>query len=342
VLLLWEDELAEYQVLVTDCAWPVLDIERAILAAAGMDLIMAKTGDEAELVALAPQVDAILTTWRPITARVLDAAQQCRTVSNYGVGIDNIDLDHATELGIIVSYVPDYCVEEVSDHAMALLLACARRIGIFDRDTRQGHWNRHAGRPMHRIRGRTLGLIGYGNTARALVPKARGFGLRIMAYNPYLEEGVHDSDVTVTHDLPALLAQADFVSIHAPLTDETQGMFNADLLRQMQPHAFLINTSRGGLVDDAALYQALTEGWIAGAGLDVLMQEPPPAGYPLLSLDTVIVTPHAAFDSQESLEELQTRAANHVVQVFNGGLPEVVANPAVLARDNLRRKNACR
>lgn len=330
--------MADDHVVVTDCAWPVLDIEREILAAASMDLILAKTGNEDELVALVPKATAILTTWKSVTARVLDAALQCLIVSNYGVGIDNIDLDRATELGIIVSNVPDYCVEEVSDHAMALLLACARRVGIYDRDTRQGHWNRHAGRPMYRIRGKTLGLIGYGNIARALVPKAQGFGLQIIAYTPYLDEGEYDSGVIVTHDLPTVLARADYVSIHAPLTDETQGMVNADLLRQMQPHAFLINTSRGGLVDDDALYQALSEGWIAGAGLDVLMQEPPPADYPLLSLDNLIITPHAAFDSQEALEELQTRSANHIVQVVNGDLPEIVCNPAVLDRANLRRK----
>ena len=330
--------MADHYVLVTDCAWPVLDIEQEILAAAGMDIILAESGDEEELLALASQAVAILTTWKPVTARVLDAAHQCLTVSNYGVGVDNIDLEHATALGIIVSYVPDYCVEEVSDHAMALLLACARRIGIFDRLTHQGSWDRHAGRPMYRIRGKTLGLIGYGNIARAMVPKAQGFGLNIMAYTPYLEEGVSDSGVTLTHDLPALLAQADYVSIHAPLTDKTQGMVNVDFLRQMQSHAFLINTSRGAIVDDEALYQALTQGWIAGAGLDVLLHEPPPSDYPLLSLDNAIVTPHAAFDSQEALEELQTRAATHIVQVFNGVVPEQVANPAVLARDNLRRK----
>ncbi len=328
--------MANHHVLVTDCAWPVLDIEREILAAAGCDIILAESGDEEELLVLAPQAVAILTTWKPVTARVLDAAHQCLTVSNYGVGVDNIDLEHATKLGIVVSNVPDYCVEEVSDHAMALLLASARRIGVYDRLVRQGHWDRHAGRPMYRIRGKTLGLIGYGNTARALVPKAQGFGLNVVAYTPYLQEGVSDSGVILTQNLPALLAQSDFVSVHAPLTDETRGMVNMDFLRLMQSHAILINTSRGPIVDDEALYRALTQGWIAGAGLDVLLHEPPPSNYPLKDLDNVIITPHAAFDSQESLQELQTRAATHVVQVLSGQLPDQVANPEVLTRDTLR------
>ncbi len=288
------------------------------------------------MIALAPQADAILTTWQPITPVVLDAAVKCRLVSNYGIGVDNIALDHATRLGIPVTNVPDYCFDEVSDHAMALLLACARRTAFYHRATRNGTWDRDAGRPMYRLRGQTLGLIGYGNIARVMAPKARGFGMQVLAYDPYLEPGVRDGFVTVSGDLGAVLSQADYVSIQVPLTVETRRMVDERFLRRMKPTAYLINTARGPIVDERALLWALREGWIAGAGLDVLAQEPPHGSNRLLALDNVIVTPHAAFDSVEATEELQTRAARHIVMALQGETPPHVLNPEVCAQDNYR------
>lgn len=323
------------KVLVTDYAWPSLAIERAILAAVGAELIVAEMGDEAELIELAPQADALLFCWKTVTPAVLDAAVKCRVASRYGVGLDNIDLEHATRLGIPVTYVPDYCMEEVSDHAMALLLACARSLPTFDRDTRAGRWNLQAGRPMHRIRGQTLGIIGYGNIGRALAPKALGFGMRVLAYDTHDRPGDYDG-VTITHDLYGLLNEVDYVSLHLPLKDETRGIVNAAFLRQMKPGAYLINTSRGGLVNEAALMAALTDGTLAGAALDVLVQEPPAPDHPLLKLDNVLVTPHAAFDSEEALAELQTKAAQHVVQALRGDVPDRLVNPAVLEQANCR------
>src|SRR5262245_6206751 len=186
-----------YKVLIADYAWPSLDIERGVLAAVGAEPLVADSGDEAELVALARAADAILTNWKRVTPAVLDAAPRCRIVSRYGVGLDNIAVEHATGLGILVTNVPDFCLEEeVSDHAMALLLACARRIAQFGRATRGGVWDVKAGRPLPRLRGQTLGLIGYGNIARALVPKALGFGLRVLAYTPRLTPGSLARSVT--------------------------------------------------------------------------------------------------------------------------------------------------
>lgn len=324
-----------YKVLVTDYAWPSLDIERRVLADIGAELLVADTGAEPELIALAPQADAILFCWKPVTNAVLDAAVKCRTASRYGVGLDNIDVTHATRLGILVTYVPDYCSEEVSDHAMALLLACARSIPTFDRDTQRGVWNLPAGRPMFRLRGRTLGIIGYGNVGRALAPKALGFGMRVLAYTPRAAPDQQDG-VVMVDDLSALLRQADYVSLHAPLNAATRGMVNADFLRQMKPTAFLINTARGGLIDENALVEALQNGTIAGAALDVLAQEPPPSDHPLLKLDRVLITPHAAFNSEEALAELQEKAARHVVQVLRGDVPDRLVNPAVLEQPNCR------
>lgn len=324
-----------FRVLVTDYAWDSLDIERSVLDPLGAKLIVAETGDEIELLQLAPQADAILTNWKTVSAAVLDAAPHCRIVSRYGVGIDNIVVEHATELGILVTNVPDYCVEEVSDHALALLLACARSLAQFDRATHKGAWDLPGGKPLYRLRGRTLGIIGYGRIGAALAGKAACLGLRVLAYSPRIEEGEHDG-VTFTRDLAWLLSEADYVSLNVPLTPETHLMVDAAFLGQMRAGAFLINTARGGIIDEPALAEALRAGVIRGAALDVLTVEPPPPDHPLLGLPNCLVTPHAAFTSVESLAELEQRAAYHVALVLQGELPPHVVNPAVLSAPNLR------
>ncbi len=324
------------KVLVTDFAWPSLDIERELLAAADAELLVADTGDEEELVLLAPSVDAILTNWKRVPAAALDLAPNCLVVSRYGVGVDNIPVDRATELGILVVNVPDFCLEEVSDHAMALLLACARRIVTFARATREGRWDLAGpGRGLPRLREQTLGLVGFGSIAQALVPKACGFGMRVIAYTPRLAPTT-GGDVELTDDLGHLLAESDYVSLHAPATDETRGLIGEEQLRLMKPTAYLVNTSRGALVDGEALHRALSEGWIAGAALDVLDREPPQPDDPLLRLDNVIVTPHAAFYSETAIAELQAKAAGNVAAVLRGDVPATVVNPDVLTRLNLR------
>ncbi|HET6172732.1 MAG TPA: C-terminal binding protein [Gaiellales bacterium] len=320
------------RVLVTDYAWPSLEIERAILSEVDAELVVAESGEAAELVALAPGADAILTNWKRVPVEALDAADRCVVVARYGVGVDNIPVAHATRLGILVVNVPDFCVEEVSDHALALLLACARRIVTFARSTREGQWDLLGlGRGLPRLRGQRLGLVGFGNTARALVPKARGLGLEVAAYTPRLAPG-HDphTGVELTDDLAGLLASSDYVSLHAPATPETAGLIGEQALRGMKPSAYLINTSRGALVDEAALQRALTEGWIAGAALDVLGQEPPRPDHPLLALGNVIATPHAAFYSETAIAELETKAARNVAAVLRGEVPVNLVNPAVL------------
>ncbi|MFN8377853.1 MAG: C-terminal binding protein [Anaerolineae bacterium] len=324
-----------FHVLITDYAWDSLDIERAVLGPIGADLIVAETGDEAELVALAPQADAILTNWKRVTADVLDAAPRCRIVSRYGVGIDNIAVDHATDLGILVTNVPDYCVEEVSDHALALLMASARSIPVYDRGTQVGRWDLPSGKPMYRMRGRTLGIIGCGKIGMALAAKARGIGLRVLGYGPRVEEGDRDG-VTFTRNLTWLLSESDYVSLNVPLTTETNGLVDAHFLRQMKPSAFLINTARGAIIDEPALAEALKAGVIHGAALDVLSAEPPPTDHPLLGLPNCLITPHCAFTSVEALAELQQRSATHVALALKGELPPHIVNPAVLDLDNLR------
>jgi D-3-phosphoglycerate dehydrogenase len=324
------------KVLITDYAWPSLEIERRILGAAGAELIVAETGAEAELVRLAPPADAILTNWKQVTPAVLDAAPHCRIVSRYGVGVDNIAVAHATELGIPVTNVPDYCFEEVSDHAMALLLACARRVVTFANATRGGAWDVKGGRPIYRVRGRTLGLVGFGRNGRALAGKAQGFGLKMVVYDPWVTAEAVAPFGTKTDDLDALLRESDYVSIHVPLTDATRGLINARTLRLMKPSTYLINTSRGPIIDEAALVQALSEQWIAGAALDVLVKEPGDLTNPLFGLDNAIITPHASFYSEEAIEELEQKAAERVVLALRGETPPNVVNPAVLTRADYR------
>lgn len=325
------------RVLVTDYAWPSLEIEQRILGSIGAELVVAETGEPEELIGLASNVDAILTNWKRVPSEALDAAPGCLLVSRYGVGIDNIPVDHATQLGILVTNVPDFCLQEVSDHAMALLLACARRVVAFSSATHDGVWDLSAGRALPRLAEQTIGLIGFGSIARALVPKARGFGMRVLAYTPRATPSM-GGDVELTNDLARVLRESDYLSLHAPATRETEGLIGVRELRLMKPTAFLINTSRGVLIDEHALFWALDERWIAGAALDVLRQEPPPPDHPLLALDNVIVTPHAAFYSESAIAELQEKAASNVASVLTGTLPVTVVNPGVLSRSNYRAR----
>ncbi len=323
-------------VLITDYAWPSLDIERRILGDAGAELLIAETGDEAELIRLAPRADAILTCWQRVTPAVIDAAPRCLTVGRYGVGLDNIAVDHATASGVLVTNVPDFCREEVADHSLALILSCARKIVPFARATRTGVWDLAAARPIARLRGQTLGLIGYGAIAQTVATKARAIGFEIIAYTPRLTPGPLDPSGTATNDLDELLGAADWVSIHCPLTPQTRDLIDARALRRMKPTAWLVNTSRGPIVAEAALHQALTEGWIAGAALDVLGEEPPAPDHPLLALDNVIATPHAAFYSEASIASLQTQAATQAAAVLRGETPPNIVNPAVMDHPNYR------
>lgn len=323
-------------VLVTDDAWSTLDIVRQMLGQVGADLVVARTGEEGELVRLARGADAILTNGQKVTPAVLDAAPLCRTVTGYGIGLDYRTLDYATRLGILVTNVPHCCLDEVSDHTMGMLLACARGIVKYARSTRQGDWDLNVGKPLGRLRGKTLGLVGYGRVAHAMIPKAQSFGLDIIAYSPGLPYGSMTTFGTLTNNLDFLLGESDFVSLHMPLNAEARGMINTHALREMKPTAYLINTSRGGVIDEDALYRALSQGWIAGAALDVMTIEPPGPGNRLVSLDNVIVTPHAAFYSEEAVEELERQAATQVAQILGNEMPPNVVNPHVLDQANSR------
>ena len=325
------------QVLVTDYVWPSVEPEQAVLARVGAELVLAPDGEEETLAALATDVDGILTCFAKVTENVLRAAEKCVVVGRYGVGVDNIDVDTATELGIAVTYVPDYCMDEVSDHVMALLLAWNRRIALFDRSVKTKGWGSvPLNMRIMRLRGKKLGLLGLGRIGSAVCTKAQAFGMDVLAHDPYVTAQAADELGVSLVDRSTLLSESDFISVHTPLTPETRNLVGEAELGLMKPTAFLINAARGPLVDERALHSALIEGKIAGAGLDVLVDPEPPPDHPLLRLENVLVTPHVAFFSQEALLELEERAAGEVARVLQGQMPDNLVNPAVLDHSRAR------
>jgi D-3-phosphoglycerate dehydrogenase len=317
-----------FRVLITDRAWPDCSIERDVLKSVGAEVVEAPRTDEQTLISLARDADAIGTNWAPVTANVIRAATRCKTVARFGIGLDNISVPTATGLGIPVTNVPDYCVSEVSDHALALLLAAARNVAFFHTRTKAGEYQLSAGAPMRRLSGMTLGLIGFGHIARALFPKARALGMTVIANTRRLDDCRTGCTMV---PLDELLVRSDFVSLHAPLTDSTRHMISGPQLARMKPTAWLINTSRGGLIDNAALEAALAAGRIGGAALDVFEPEPPDLSDALYKNERVIVTPHAAFVSAESLHELRLRASRQIADALEGKRPANVVNPEVYA-----------
>ena len=325
------------KVLVTDYVWPSVEPERAVLAKAGAELVVAPDGSEETLTDLARSADGILTCFAKVTDRVVRAAEKCVVIGRYGVGVDNIAVDTATELGIAVTYVPDYCVEEVSDHAMGLLLAWNRRIALFDRATKMKGWGSQGlGMRIMRLRGKKLGVVGFGRIGRSVCRKALAFGLDVLSADPFVPEDSMAQEGARKVELPELLEESDFVTLHSPLMPETINLISKAELEMMKPEAFIINVARGPLIDEDALYEALTEGRIAGAGLDVLVDIEPPKDHRLIQLDNVIVTPHTAFFSQEAVLELEERAAGEVARVFNEQMPDNLVNPAVLPHARAR------
>jgi D-3-phosphoglycerate dehydrogenase / 2-oxoglutarate reductase len=323
-------------VLVTDHTWPSVEPEADVLRRVGARLVVAETGEESELLALVPRADAILTCFAHVSERVVRAGERLQVVGRYGIGVDNIAVDEATRLGIPVTNVPAYCVDEVAEHALALLLAFARGLHVYDRAIRDGDWELARGAPLHRVAGRTLAIVGFGKIGQTLARKAAGLGLRLLA----VDRSARGADIEAVGAAPAglddALGHADFVSLHCPLTDETRGLIDESRLRRMKPSSFLINTARGALVDHEALLRALREGWIAGAGLDVFVPERLRADHPLLQQPNLIATPHVAFYSEESLLELEVRAAENVAAILDGRLPEAVVNPEVLELERWR------
>jgi D-3-phosphoglycerate dehydrogenase len=323
-------EETKWRILVTDVVWPSIEPEAEVLARVGGELVLAETGREEELLRLVPEADAILTCFAHVPAGVIAAGKKLQVVGRYGIGVDNIAVAEATRRDILVTNVPAYCLDEVSEHAMGLLLACARKICHFDNQVRAGAWGPAGGKPLFRVRGQTLGIVGFGKIGQTLAPKALAFGMRVLVYDPAVEPETVNALQCEQVDLDRLLVEADFVSLHAPLTESTQSLIDEAGLRRMKSTAFLINTARGAIIDQAALVKALEQGCIAGAALDVFVPERIPADHPLLKLPNVIATPHVAFYSEEALLDLEILAAENVAAVLSGRRPASVVNPGLL------------
>lgn len=310
-------------IAVADSVFPSLDpAKEALSGVTSEEFRMSADTSADSILAVAADADALLVTYSQINAEVIAGLNNCKAIGRFGIGTDNIDIAAATEKGIKVCYAPVYCLDEVSDHAMALLLSCARKIPFANARAAEGRWEMPAVAPIGRFRGRTLGLIGLGNIPQQIVGKAQAFGINVIASDPYCPDDVFSRLNVEKVELDDLLGRSDYVSVHAPLTPETENMFNMDAFKKMKNTAYLINTARGPLVEINDLAAALDAGEIAGAGLDVLPEEPPAADNPLLGRDDVVLTPHTGFYSEDALLDLQTTVATDVASVLAGEAPK--------------------
>ena len=318
--------MPKYRVLIADYAWPDLKIERDILAQIDAELIESPSNDLAPLVDLASDVDAIMVNWAKCPAEVIGASGRCRIVARLGVGLDNIDVAYCTQHGIPVTNVPDYCYIEVAEHAFAMLLCLARKLHLYNADASGGVYHTEAHLPMHRVRGQTLGVVGFGRIGGTLTEMAHGAGMKVLAFSRTQKEveGVRWTS------LDELLSLSDYISLSLPLTADNKHMIGPAQFAAMKPTAYLINCARGGLIDHAALADALAENRIAGAALDVHDPEPPPLDRAPWNDPRVLLTPHTAFISEQSLTDLRRRTAMQVADRLAGETPENVRNPEVL------------
>ncbi|MDQ6670472.1 MAG: C-terminal binding protein [Chloroflexota bacterium] len=324
--------MSAFKVVIADSPTAEHDVEDATFAASGLavDPVWVGLRDPDRVLEHAADADALVMSWLPVTRALIDQLERCRVIVRFGIGVDMIDLDAATDRGILVCNTATYCLDEVSNHAMGLLLMLNRGL-LQDIDSvRSGGWFRTTTSPPRRLAGQRLGLVGLGNIGRLVASKARGFGMQVVAYDPYVRQASQDGISLV--GLDELLDSADFVSLHCPLNASTRQLIGRRELARMKPTTFLINTARGPIVDAAALFEALKEGRLAGAGLDVFDTEPLPGDDPLRKLDNVILTPHSASWSVESGVECRRMAIEHVVTVLRGGVPSDIVNRAVLAQ----------
>jgi D-3-phosphoglycerate dehydrogenase len=318
-------------IAVTDSPFPSLDPALHALRGVAPKVRMARSPLADDILNVARDANAVLVTYAKLPGALLKELKRCKVIGRFGLGVDNIDLVAAAALGITVTYVPDYCRSEVSDHAMALLLALARKLTFSNALVQSGRWEIPPIVPLRRLEGQVLGLIGFGQIPRALAPKAKAFGLKVIAHDPHVSDDVVRSLDVAAASFDNLLAGSDFISLHAPLTPATRGLIGAAAFAKMKPGAFLINTARGPLVEETALVAALDAGRLGGAALDVVATEPLARDSPLLGRDNVILTPHTAFYSVEALEELQSKCATDVARVLCGEQPIYPVKPVSLS-----------
>ena len=315
----------KYTVIIADDRYPHYNEETAVLQPIGANIVTIKS--RADLIQACPSADGIIVNLAPINADVIAALTRCRIISRYGVGYDNVDVKAATAKGIWVANVPDYCGEDVSDQALALLMSCVRKVALRDRQVRAGIWSIQSAGPQWRVKGKTFVFFGFGQIARILHRKLGGFQLgRVLVVDPFLDQTALRAFGVEKADWDTALREGDFFSIHMPLNDKTRSLFNEAAFRKMKPTAILINTSRGPIIDERALYRALAEHWINSAGLDVFEQEPVARDNPLLTLDNITVSGHTGWYTEESQTELKRKAAENVRDTLTQGKPKYPVN----------------
>jgi D-3-phosphoglycerate dehydrogenase / 2-oxoglutarate reductase len=332
--------MGEHLVIFTEnAAGPGCGLDKGIIEGAGGKLVCAYAHDEPERVRMAQTAEVLVASTTPLANSFLSALPELVGLVRAGIGVDTVDLKAATELGIVVANVPDFCREEVAEHTLGLILAVSRKIARADRRVRQGQWRGLVQReilPVYRLSGRILGLIGMGRIGRTVAQKAQALGMSVIAFDPYLSPVERKQLGVPLFGLEELLPKADIVSLHVPLTPETRYLINARTLALMKPQAFLINVARGAIVDEAALEEALEEGRLAGAGLDVLEAEPPPASHPLFKFENVVFTGHFASCSVEAYADLRRQVSEQVAQILRGEFPSHLVNSEVRSRPQCR------
>jgi len=319
-------EKNKFKVVITDCDHGSIEEEKREFGRIGAELILAQIKEEKDLIRVCKDADGLLNQYALLTRTVLEKFPECKVIGRYGVGIDSVDLKAATDMGIIVANVPDYCVDEVADQALSMILALIRKTVFFDQKVKSDQWDFRQGRPIHRIKGKTLGLIGSGRIGLEVAKRISAFGVRVITFDPYLQKTPEGIELM---DFDTVLKESDFISIHCPLNESTRHLLGEKEFQKMQKKPLIINTSRGPIIDEMALIQALTKSQVSGAGLDVLEQEPPDPQNPLLKMENVIIAPHISFYSEESISELKRRTAENVSSVLLGKWPRSVVNQEV-------------
>ena len=318
-----------YRVVITDCDHGSIEEEKEEFGRVGAELILAQAQEENHLIQACREADGLLNQYAFLTRRVLENLPKCKVVSRYGVGVDSVDLKAATDLGIIVANVPDYCLGEVADQTISIILALIRKTAFFDQKVKSGQWDFRLGIPINRTRGKTLGLIGCGKIGMEVSKRISSFGIKVIAFDPYIGK---TPEVIELKDIDSVLKESDIISIHCPLNDSTRHLIGEREFTKMERKPLLVNTSRGAIVDEKDLINALKQGHISGAGLDVLEKEPPDAQNPLLKMENVVLSPHIGFYSEESISELKRRTAKNVSEVLMGKWPSSVVNYEVMGK----------
>jgi D-3-phosphoglycerate dehydrogenase len=322
-----------YKIVYTDNIYKDTDIEKHRFSQVGFDFTVAPSHDEESLIEICRDADGIMVSFAEITGRIIEAAERCKIIVRCGIGVNNIDIAAATKKGIMVANVQKYCADEVSDHVLALMLTLLRRTAYMDRLIKNEVWDPSKARPIPRIKGLTMALYGLGDIAGMVAKKTKAFGFNLIAYDPFVsDECFEKMNVTRITDESELFSRADVLSLHIPLNEKTSRIITYEKIKRMKPSSILINTARGGIVDEAGLIRALQEGLISGAGLDVLKDEYPDMSNPLLHMDNVIVTPHIAYYSEGSEMDLRNFACDQVIGALIDGAPRFFINQKELNR----------